>query len=41
VPTKSHHAFTGVPYHHHMGEHLQVDRFGREVDQQLGAIKVV
>jgi isocitrate lyase len=41
VPTKSHHAFTGVPYHHHMGEHLQVDRFGREVDQQLGAIRVV
>src|ERR1700716_4263725 len=22
VPTKSHHAFTGVPYHHQMGEHL-------------------
>jgi isocitrate/methylisocitrate lyase len=41
VPTKSHHAFTGVPYHHHMGEHLQVARFGREVDQQLGAVKVV
>src|SRR2546425_13141521 len=41
VPTKSHHAFTGVPYHHHMGEHLQVDRFGHEVDQQLGAIRVV
>jgi isocitrate lyase len=41
VPTKSHHAFTGVPYHHHMGEHLQVDRFGHEVDQQLGATRVV
>jgi isocitrate lyase len=41
VPTKSHHAFTGVPYHHHMGEHLQVARFGHEVDQRLGAVKVV
>jgi isocitrate lyase len=34
VPTKS-------PYHHHMGEHLQVARFGHEVDQQPGAMRVV
>jgi isocitrate lyase len=41
VPTRSHHLFTGVPYHHHMGEHLQVARFGHEVDQHLEALKVV
>ena len=41
VPTRSHHLFTGVPYHHHVGEHLQVDRFGQKVDQHLEALKVV
>jgi isocitrate lyase len=41
VPTRSHHLFTGVPYHHHMGAHLQVDRFGHEVDQHLEAARVV
>jgi isocitrate lyase len=41
VPTRSHHLFTGVPYHHHMGEQLQVARFGGEVDQHLEAMRVV
>jgi isocitrate lyase len=41
VPTRSHHLFTGVPYHHHMGEHLQVAGFGQAVDQHLEAMKVV
>jgi isocitrate lyase len=41
VPTRSHHLFTGVPYHHHMGEQLQVARFGHGVDQHLEAVKVV
>ena len=41
VPTRSHHLFSGVPYHHQMGEHLHVDRFGQGVDQHLEAVKVV
>jgi hypothetical protein len=41
VPTRSHHLFSGVPYHHQMGEHLQVARFGHDVDEQLEAMKVV
>jgi isocitrate lyase len=41
VPTRSHHLFSGVPYHHQMGEHLQVARFGRGVDEQLEGMRVV
>jgi isocitrate lyase len=41
MPTRSHHLFTGVPYHHHMGEQLHVSRFGHEVDEQLEAMRVV
>jgi isocitrate lyase len=41
VPTRSHHLFSGVPYHHQMGEHLHVARFGHDVDEQLEAMKVV
>lgn len=41
VPTRSHHLFTGVPYHHHMGEYLGSARFGTTVDQHLEAAKVV
>jgi isocitrate lyase len=41
VPTKSHHLFTGVPYHHHMGEQLNVARFGHVVDQKLEGLKVI
>ncbi|HEY4027192.1 MAG TPA: isocitrate lyase/PEP mutase family protein [Candidatus Dormibacteraeota bacterium] len=41
VPTRSHHLFTGVPYHHRMGEHLGTARFGRSVDQNLEVAKIV
>jgi len=36
VPTKSHHLFTGVPYHHKMGELMGMGhRFGSKVDGKL------
>jgi isocitrate lyase len=41
VPTRSHHVFTGVPYHHQMGEELGSARFGHAVDQHLQATQVV
>jgi isocitrate lyase len=41
VPTRSHHLFTGVPYHHLMGEQLGTARFGEGVDEGLEAAKVV
>jgi isocitrate lyase len=34
VPTKSHHEFTGVPYHHLLGEQLGTARFGAGVDAE-------
>ena len=42
VPTKSHHHFTGVPYHHKMGELLGMShRFGSKVDGKLSREAVV
>jgi isocitrate lyase len=41
VPTRSHHLFTGVPYHHLMGEELGTARFGSTVDQHLEVARVV
>jgi isocitrate lyase len=41
VPTRSHHLFSGVPYHHLLGEELGTARFGQSVDQGLGVAKVV
>ncbi len=41
VPTRSHHLFTGVPYHHHMGEHFGSARFGAGVDEHLEEAQVV
>jgi isocitrate lyase len=42
VPTKSHHNFTGVPYHHTMGEYLGMsNRFGKGVDLGLSEEAVV
>ena len=41
VPTRSHHLFTGVPYHHLMGEELGSARFGHAVDGGLEAAKVM
>ena len=41
IPTRSHHLFTGVPYHHLMGEQLGTARFGHTVDQGLEVARVV
>jgi isocitrate lyase len=41
IPTRSHHLFSGVPYHQAMGELYGADRLGTKVDQQLAAEKVV
>ena len=41
VPTRSHHLFSGVPYHHLMGEQLGSARFGHAVDQRLEVARVV
>jgi isocitrate lyase len=40
-PTRSHHYFSGVPYHHHLGEELGEGRFGAGVDPHLEVSKVV
>ena len=36
IPTKSHHLFTGVPYHQLMGEVMGASRLGAEFDEKLG-----
>jgi len=41
VPTRSHHLFTGVPYHHLMGEQMGSARFGRSVDGAAEVARVV
>jgi isocitrate lyase len=41
VPTRSHHLFTGVPYHHLMGEQLGTARFGQSVDEGLEVARIV
>jgi isocitrate lyase len=41
VPTRSHHLFTGVPYHHLMGEQMGTAGFGRDVDQGLEVARVI
>jgi 2-methylisocitrate lyase-like PEP mutase family enzyme len=41
VPTRSHHLFTGVPYHHHVGQQSGSSRFGEKVDEHLEVSKVV
>ena len=41
VPTRSHHLFSGVPYHQHMGEALGSNRFGSGVDPHLDVASVV
>lgn len=41
VPTRSHHLFSGVPYHQHMGESLGTTRFGAAVDQHIDTASVV
>ncbi|HYS98725.1 MAG TPA: hypothetical protein VEM94_10015, partial [Candidatus Dormibacteraeota bacterium] len=41
IPTKSHHLFTGVPYHHHVGQEYGASRLSREIGEHLEISKVV
>jgi hypothetical protein len=41
VPTASHHRFSGVPYHHLMGEAYDAARLGTEFVEALPDEKVV
>jgi isocitrate lyase len=41
LPTKSHHFFSGVPYHHLLGKAYDAARLGREFVEELPADKVV
>jgi 2-methylisocitrate lyase-like PEP mutase family enzyme len=38
IPTKSHHLFTGVPYHQVMGETMGASRLGKFEDERGGAV---
>ncbi len=41
IPTKSHHLFSGVPYHQHVGHEYGASRLSEELDEHLAASKVV
>ena len=41
VPTRSHHLFTGVPYHQHVGNVYGASRLGKNLDEHLEVSKVV
>ena len=41
IPTRSHHLFTGVPYHQHVGQIYGASRLSGDLDQHLGDDKVV
>jgi len=41
IPTRSHHLFTGVPYHQHVGQDYGASRLGDGVDEHLEVSKVV
>jgi isocitrate lyase len=41
IPTKSHHLFTGVPYHQHVGQEYGATRLSENMDQHAEASKVV
>ncbi|MHB8611662.1 MAG: isocitrate lyase/PEP mutase family protein [Candidatus Dormibacteraceae bacterium] len=41
VPTRSHHLFTGVPYHQHVGQEFGATRLGQDVNEHLEVSKVV
>ncbi len=41
VPTRSHHEFSGVPYHHLMGDELGASRLGTSFVEELPQEKVV
>lgn len=41
IPTRSHHLFTGVPYHHHVGRSYGGARLSEDIDEHLEISKVV
>jgi isocitrate lyase len=41
IPTKSHHLFTGVPYHQHVGQEYGATRLSEDMDEKLEVSKVV
>jgi hypothetical protein len=41
IPTRSHHLFTGVPYHHHVGHVYGASRLSEEMDDHVEVSKVV
>ena len=41
IPTRSHHLFTGVPYHHHVGREYGASRLNGDLDEHLEISKVV
>jgi isocitrate lyase len=41
IPTKSHHLFTGVPYHQHVGHEYGASRLSEELGEHLEISKVV
>jgi hypothetical protein len=41
VPTRSHHFFSGVPYHHLVGKAYDAARLGSEFVEDLPAERVV
>src|SRR5712692_6481652 len=41
IPTKSHHLFTGVPYHQHVGQEYGATRLSEAFDEHLEVSKVV
>ena len=41
IPTRSHHLFTGVPYHHHVGREYGAQRLSEDIGEDLEISKVV
>jgi isocitrate lyase len=41
IPTRSHHEFTGVPYHQHVGHVYGATRLSEEIDEHLEVSQVV
>jgi len=41
IPTRSHHLFTGVPYHQHVGQQYGATRLSEDLDEHLEVSKVV
>ena len=41
IPTRSHHLFTGVPYHQHVGQEYGATRLSENMDEHLEVSKVV